>query len=106
MTTDSFCFYLQNRLIKTSQTVSQPYSDTSPFSIPCTNKISCTIHCMHAPVQRLQNVLAYFATTISNEIKRFMKSMPEISVGCGGGRGGGGGGGETVGMVKALGDLW
>ncbi len=32
--------------------------------------------------------------------------MPEISVGCGGGRGGGGGGGETVGMVKALGDLW
>jgi hypothetical protein len=60
---------------------------------------------MHAPVQRFQNVLAYFATTISYRHQMFMKSMPEISVGCGGGRGGGGGGGDTVGMVKALGDL-
>ncbi len=29
-----FCFYLQNRLIQTSQTGGQWYSDTSPFSIP------------------------------------------------------------------------
>ncbi len=29
---DNFCFYLQNRLIKTSQTGGQLYSDTSPFS--------------------------------------------------------------------------
>jgi hypothetical protein len=35
MATDSFCFYLQNRLIQTSQTGGQQYSDTSPFSIPC-----------------------------------------------------------------------
>jgi hypothetical protein len=35
MTTDNFCFYLQNRLIQTSQTGGQLYSDTSPFSIPC-----------------------------------------------------------------------
>jgi len=34
MTTDNFCFYLQNRLIPTGQTGGQPYSDTSPFSIP------------------------------------------------------------------------
>jgi hypothetical protein len=34
MTTDNFCFYLQNRLIKTSQTGGQRYSDTSLFSIP------------------------------------------------------------------------
>jgi hypothetical protein len=34
MTTENFCFYLQNRLIKTSPTGSQWYSDTSPFSIP------------------------------------------------------------------------
>jgi hypothetical protein len=34
MTTDNFCCYLQNRLIKTSQTGGQWYSDTSPFSIP------------------------------------------------------------------------
>ncbi len=33
MTTDNFCFYLQNRLILTSQTGGQQYSDTSPFSI-------------------------------------------------------------------------
>jgi hypothetical protein len=34
MTTDNFCFYLQNRLIQTCQTGGQWYSDTSPFSIP------------------------------------------------------------------------
>jgi hypothetical protein len=34
MTTANFCFYLQNRLIQTSQTGGQPYSDTSLFSIP------------------------------------------------------------------------
>ncbi len=35
MITDNFCFYLQNRLIQTSQTGGQWYSDTSPFRIPC-----------------------------------------------------------------------
>jgi hypothetical protein len=34
MTKDNFCFYLQNRLIQTSETGGQWYSDTSPFSIP------------------------------------------------------------------------
>jgi hypothetical protein len=34
MATDNFCFCLQNRLIQTSQTGGQWYSDTSPFSIP------------------------------------------------------------------------
>ncbi len=34
MTADNFCLYLQNRLLKTSQTGGQWYSDTSPFSIP------------------------------------------------------------------------
>ncbi len=34
MTTYKFCFYLQNRLIQTSQTEVQQYSDTSPFGIP------------------------------------------------------------------------
>ena len=40
MTTDNYCFYLQNRLTQTSQTGGQWYSDTSPFSIPwvCTIK--------------------------------------------------------------------
>jgi hypothetical protein len=35
MTTDNFCFYLQNRLIQTSQTRGQRYSDTFLFCIPC-----------------------------------------------------------------------
>ncbi len=35
MSTDNFCFYLQNRPIQTSQTGGQWYSVTSPFSIPC-----------------------------------------------------------------------
>ncbi len=35
MTTDNFCFNLQNKLIQTSQTGGQLYSYTSPFSIPC-----------------------------------------------------------------------
>ncbi len=34
MSTDNFCYYLKNRLIQTSQTGGQRYSDTSPFSIP------------------------------------------------------------------------
>jgi hypothetical protein len=33
-TLNFFCFYLQNRLIQTSQIGGQRYSDTSPFSIP------------------------------------------------------------------------
>jgi hypothetical protein len=37
MTTGNFCFYLENRLIQTSQTEGQRYSDTSSFSIPCSN---------------------------------------------------------------------
>jgi hypothetical protein len=40
MTTDNFCFYLKNRLIQTSQTGGQQYSDTSPFSIPWTNALA------------------------------------------------------------------
>jgi hypothetical protein len=36
MTTDNFCFNLQNRLIQTNKTGGQQYSDTpTPFSIPC-----------------------------------------------------------------------
>ncbi len=39
-TTDNFCFYLQNRLIQTSQTGGKRYSDTSPFSIPWPDTIA------------------------------------------------------------------
>jgi hypothetical protein len=37
MTPDNSCFYLQNRLIQTSQTGGQWYSNTYPFSIPWQN---------------------------------------------------------------------
>jgi hypothetical protein len=37
LTTDNFCFYLLHRLVQTSQTGGQWYSDTSPFSIPWKN---------------------------------------------------------------------
>ncbi len=37
LTTKFFCFCLQNRLIQTSQTGGQQYSDTFPFSIPFLN---------------------------------------------------------------------
>jgi hypothetical protein len=35
MTTDNFCFYLQKRLIQTSRTGGQWYSDAPTLSIPC-----------------------------------------------------------------------
>jgi hypothetical protein len=35
MTTDNFCFYVQNRPIQTIQIGGQWYNDTFPFSIPC-----------------------------------------------------------------------
>jgi hypothetical protein len=46
MTIGNFSFYLQKRLIQTSQTGGQWYSDTSPFSIPWfeSNKISHISH--------------------------------------------------------------
>jgi hypothetical protein len=43
MTTDNFCFYLQNRLIQTSQTGGQWYSDTSPYSIPWLSEVILSV---------------------------------------------------------------
>jgi hypothetical protein len=43
MTTDNFCLYLQNRLIQTSQTGAQWYSDTFPFSIPWVQCLSANL---------------------------------------------------------------
>ncbi len=48
MTTENFYFYLQNRLIQTSQIGGQWYSDTSHFSIlwlsPIIGRRSCAGH--------------------------------------------------------------
>ncbi len=40
MTIDNFCFYLQNRLIQTSETGGQWYNNTSLFSIPWSNALA------------------------------------------------------------------
>ncbi len=40
MRTNNFCFYLKNRLIQTSQTGGQRYSDTYSFSIPWTSALA------------------------------------------------------------------
>jgi hypothetical protein len=56
MTTDNFCFYLQNRLIQTSQTGGQWYSDTSPFSIPCL-KCHVALVLTLKPTREKQNIL-------------------------------------------------
>ncbi len=56
MTTDILCFYLQNRLIQTSQTGGQRYSDTSLFSIHWFGyalRHECL--CMHAILPLFQN---------------------------------------------------
>jgi hypothetical protein len=44
MTTDNFYFYLQNRLIQTSQTGGPQYSDTSSFLFLVVNGIKARTH--------------------------------------------------------------
>jgi hypothetical protein len=46
MTTDIFCFYLQNRLFQPGQTGGQWYSDTSPLSIPRLGPKLCLCLCL------------------------------------------------------------
>jgi hypothetical protein len=60
MTTGIVCFYLQNRLIQTSQTGGQQYGDTSPFSIP------------------YLDILTNKATAINIELSPFQAEWPEI----------------------------
>ncbi len=63
MTTDNFCFYLQNRLIQTSQTGGQRYSDTSPFIIPWINIFHTPVHgAQMLTGENLKVVLGEFST--------------------------------------------
>jgi hypothetical protein len=62
MTNDNYCFYLQNRLIQTSQTGGQWYSDTSPFSIPCT----ICLNFAGVAYGRKENKLGCFVNTSKN----------------------------------------
>ncbi len=74
VTTDNFCFYLQTRLIQTSQTGGQWFSDTSlQYSLPqlldhyennCRGKILQLIFLQHHE-QRKKNVFLTFATIVN-----------------------------------------
>ncbi len=70
MTTDNFCFYLQNRLVQTSQTGGQLYSDTSFFSIPWMKVYMIVIWCPIA-------IEFFFASNLTfsdgNETLKFFK---------------------------------
>ncbi len=72
MTTDIFCFYLQNRLIQTSQAGGQWYSDTSPFSIPCamighdTNRTNQGVHAIVLDSVTLSSLVDSFQANLAN----------------------------------------
>ncbi len=70
MTTDNFCFYLQNRLIQTSQTVGQWYSDTSPFSIPW-----ASVFVAGKPLQPTLMFVGKAAAYLSQSIFQLLHSM-------------------------------
>ncbi len=67
MTTDNFCFYLQNKLNQTSQAGGQWYNDTSPFSIPWPNGQTCLLN----PNFLLQNTVSI--TIHSGSVEEFEK---------------------------------
>jgi hypothetical protein len=82
MTTGIFCFYLQNRLVQTSQTGGQQYSDTSPLVFPGStlSSLSSLIyylrvrleptrveHLSHFPLEVI--LLALFANIRPDEIR-------------------------------------
>ena len=60
MTTENFCFYLQNRLIQTSQTGGQRYSDISPFSIPWFTTLTITLK----EVKKTEVIVIYFNLSV------------------------------------------
>ena len=63
MTTENFYFYLQNRLIQTSQTGGQQYSDTSPISIPWT----------------VANTLSHCYMELITNVKSFTVQAPDLA---------------------------
>jgi hypothetical protein len=68
MTTGNFCFYLQNRLIQTSKTGGQWYSDTSHFSIPWPNSQMLS---WAEKGSAVTNALAYLSVGVGDDEKKF-----------------------------------
>jgi hypothetical protein len=69
MTTDNCGFYLQNRLIQTSQTGGQWYSDTSHFSIPWPNSQMLG---WAEKGSAVANALAYLSVSIGYDEKKVL----------------------------------
>ncbi len=84
MTTDNFCFHLQNRLIQTSQTGGQQYSDTFPLVFPW-SVLGLPLQWMVRLISNFMNSVIYFVLaevlsnggiclginySVSNEMKR------------------------------------
>jgi hypothetical protein len=69
MTTDNFGFYLQNRLIQTSQTGGQWHSDTCPFSIPWPNTQMLG---WAEKGSAVTNALAYLSVGVDDEEKKVL----------------------------------
>jgi hypothetical protein len=83
---------LQNRLIQTSQTGGQLYSDTSPFNIPWLDQpleVNGTVILLPLVFPERKNTLAYFAAAfvtkkkvlipVANVIKLFMAVSYDFS---------------------------
>jgi hypothetical protein len=75
MTTGIFCFYSQNRLIQTSQTGGQQYSDTSPLIFPAPSIIHYLLD-MSENILPGKNALAYFAGASVTKKKCFVSLAP------------------------------
>jgi hypothetical protein len=74
MTIDNFCFYLQNRLIKTSQTGGQLYSDTSPLVFP-----DLTLSATYEWIQYASVCPWQVFSTTANVYKTFLPVIYEYS---------------------------
>ncbi len=74
MTTNNFWFYLQNRLIQNSQTGGQLYSDTSPFSIPCTDTRT---HWSQFQVTIVTIWLPFYTEVLITTVKKVCSAGPD-----------------------------
>jgi hypothetical protein len=66
MTTDNFCFYLQNRQIQTSQIRGQWNSDTSPLVFP-----GSILGSKYQTRVTVANTVAYYIVELVTAIKSF-----------------------------------
>ncbi len=65
MTTDNFCFYLQNRLIQTNQTGGQWYSDTTITNATRNYYKQASLEaCTHCEILQAVATATYFSTLV------------------------------------------